>query len=337
MNQIIKNMVFQQCRLLFLIPLSLLTMVSCSVEKSGQQELKIAYVMAPGGTSHEAALKIGELVEKYTNGEIKTRIYPNAILGSDRILIEGLKLGSQDIVITGTALIGWYTPEYGLIEAPFLFRDYDHLDKVLHGEIGKELEQQIFDKCKLRFLAYLHRGSRYLTTTNSEIRTPEDLKGLKMRVPELPVYIKSWEIFGANPTPITYSDMFMALKQGVVDGQENPLEVVYTSHLYETQSYVMNTRHLVGFYAVAVADRFYKKYSLEHQKIIIKAVLEAAEYQNGLVQMYEQEYREKLEEHGVTFIDVDREAFEKLAKEKLPREFKDSWEPGVFERIVDVR
>ncbi|MEN8230597.1 MAG: TRAP transporter substrate-binding protein [Bacteroidota bacterium] len=330
-------MISEKNRWWCLVLLSLLIMFSCSAEKGGKQELKIAYVMAPGGTSHEAALKIGELVEKYTNGEIKTRIYPNAILGNDRILIEGLKLGSQDIVITGTALIGWYTPGYGLIEAPFLFRNYNHLDKVMYGEIGKELEQQIFDKCGLRFLAYFHRGSRYLTTTNTEIRTPEDLTGLKMRVPELPVYIKSWEIFGANPTPITYSDMFMALKQGVVDGQENPLEVIYTSHLYETQSYVMNTRHLVGFYAVAVSDRFYKKYSQEHQETIKKAVLEAADYQNSLVQKYEQDYREKLEEHGVTFIDVDREAFEKLAKEKLPREFKDSWEPGVFQRIVDVR
>lgn len=330
-------MIFEKNRWWYLIPMSLLIMFSCHAEKGRKQELKIAYVMAPGGTSHEAALKMRELVEKYSKGEIKTRIYPNAILGNDRILIEGLRLGSQDIVIAGTALIGWYVPEYGLIEAPFLFRNYDHLDKVLYGEIGKEMEQQIYDKCGLRFLAYLHRGSRYLTTTNREIRTPEDLQGLKMRVPELPVYIKSWKIFGANPTPVTYSDMFMALKQGVVDGQENPLEVIYTSHLYETQSYVMNTRHLVGFYVVAVSDRFYKKYSQKHREIIQKAVLEAANYQNGLVQMYEQDYREKLEEHGVTFIDVDREAFEKLAKEKLPREFKDSWKPGVFQRIVDVR
>lgn len=312
-------------------------MFSCSVNKGDKQELKIAYVMAPGGTSHEAALKIGELVEKYTKGQIKTRFYPNGVLGNDRILIEGLNLGSQDIVIMGPAVIGWYTPEYGLIEAPFLFRDYDHLDKVMYGEIGKEIEQRIFDKCKLRFLAYLHRGSRYLTTTNIIIRTPEDLNGLKMRVPELPIYIKSWDIFGANPTPITYSDMFMALKQGVVDGQENPLEVIYTSHLYETQSYVMNTRHLIGFYAVAVGDRFYKKYSQENQKIIKNAVFEAATYQNNLVKRYEQDYKRKLEEHGVRFIDVDRKAFEKLAKEKLPLEFKDSWEPGVFERIINVK
>ncbi len=307
------------------------------MEKLDKQELKIAYVMAAGGASHEAAIKIGELVEKYSEGQIKTRLYPNGVLGNDRILVEGLNLGSQDIVIMGTAVIGWYTPEYGLIEAPFLFRDYDHLDKVLYGDIGKEIEQGLYNKSKLHLIAYLHRGSRYLTTTNNEIRTPDDLKGLKMRVPELPIYVKSWDIFGANPTPIAYSDMFMALKQGVVDGQENPLEVIYTSHLFETQSYIMNTKHLVGFYAVAVSDRFYKKYSKEHQEIIKRAVSEAASYQNSLVQKYEDEYKRKLEEYGVKFIDVDRKAFEKLAKEKLPSEFKELWEPGLFERIVNVK
>lgn len=329
-------MVSNKSQLWYLI-LLLLTLFACNGKKNNTPELKIAYVMAPGGASHEAALKIGELVEEYSGGQIKTRLYPNGILGNDRVLVEGLKLGSQDMVIMGTSVIGWYLPEYELIEAPFLFRDYNHLDKVLYGEIGKEIEQRLFEKCNIRFIAYLHRGSRYLTTTNTIIRKPEDLEGLKLRVPELPVYIKSWEIFGANPTPIAYSDMFMALKQAVADGQENPLEVIYTSHLYETQSYIMNTRHLIGFYAVAVSDRFYKKFSRKNCKIIEKAVLEAANYQNGLVQEYEDEYKKKLKEHGVLFIDVDREAFEKLSKERLPVEFKDAWEPGVFERIINVK
>jgi len=317
-----------------IVMLGLLAGQACSSSGEESRVLRIAYVMAPGGASHEAGLKIAELVEKYSDGKISGQVYPNGVLGNDRILVEGLKLGSQDIVIIGTSAIGWYLPDYEFIEAPFLFRDYAHLDSVLYGDIGKEIEQKIYEKSGIHFLAYLHRGSRYLTTTNTEVRSPDDLKGLKMRVPELPVYIKSWEIFGANPTPIAFSDMFMALKQGVADGQENPLEVIYTSHLYETQAYVMNTRHLVGFYEVAVGDRFYKKFSSEDQAIIMRAIQEAAEYQNKLVDEYEDFYRSKLEESGVRFIDVDRAAFEKLAKEKLPVEFRDTWELDVFERII---
>lgn len=317
-----------------MVILGLLTGQACSSSGEESRVLRIAYVMAPGGASHEAGLKIAELVEKYSDGKISGQVYPNGVLGNDRILVEGLKLGSQDIVIIGTSAIGWYLPDYEFIEAPFLFRDYAHLDSVLYGDIGKEIEHKIYEKSGIHFLAYLHRGSRYLTTTNTEVRSPEDLKGLKMRVPELPVYIKSWEIFGANPTPIAFSDMFMALKQGVADGQENPLEVIYTSHLYETQAYVMNTRHLVGFYEVAVGDRFYKKFSPEEQEIINRAIQEAAKFQNKLVDEYEDFYRKKLEESGVRFIEVDRAAFEKLAKDKLPIEFKDAWDLDVFERII---
>ena len=319
------------------VMIGLLAGNACSSSREDSRVLRIAYVMAPGGASHEAGLKIAELVEKYSDGRIAGRVYPNGVLGNDRILVEGLKLGSQDMVIIGTSAIGWYLPEYEFIEAPFLFRDYNHLDSVLYGDIGKEIEQRIYEKSGIHFLAYFHRGSRYLTTTNTVVRSPDDLKGLKMRVPELPVYIKSWEIFGANPTPIAYSDMFMALKQGVVDGQENPLEVIYTSHLYETQAYVMNTRHLVGFYEVAVGDRYFKKFSPEEQAIIERAIHEAAEFQNKLVDEYEAVYRAKLEESGVQFIDVDRGAFEKLAKEKLPVEFKESWELDVFERIIQYK
>jgi len=313
-----------------------LAMFGCCRKGKDFQELRIAYVMAPGGTSHEAANKIKELVESNTDGKIHVRLYPNGALGNDRILTEGLLLGSQDLIITGTALVGWWAPEYGLIEAPFLFRDYEHLNKVLQGDVGKEIEQRIYEKCGLLFLGYLHRGPRYLTTTDRKIQTPDDLLGLKLRVPELPTYIKSWKMFGANPSPIPYSDMYMALKQGVVDGQENPLEVIYTSHLYEAQSYIMNTRHLIGFYVIAAGERFFSKFSEQHQQIISEAITEAVVYHNGIVESYELEYIRKLKEHGARFVDVNRHSFEKLAREKLPLEFSDTWKSGVFDRIVSI-
>jgi TRAP-type C4-dicarboxylate transport system substrate-binding protein len=193
------------------------------------------------------------------------------------------------------------------------------------------------NKSKLRFLGYMHRGPRYLTTTSRIIHEPNDLLGLKLRVPELPVYIKSWKAFGANPTPIPYSDIFMALKQGVVDGQENPLEVIYTSHLYETQHYIMRTRHLIGFYIIVVGEKFYEKFSNKEQVAIQDAVDEAISYQNSIVNKYEQFYIEKLENYGVKFIDVDRKSFEYIAKKKLPVEFKDVWAPQIFERITQVK
>ena len=311
--------------------------IICVGGRRAPKELRLAYVMSPGGTSHAGAEKFAELVKERTQGTINVRLYPSGVLGNDRILVESLALRGVDMVLTGTALIGWYAPEYGVLEAPFLFRDYQHLDRVLSGRIGKDIEAAINRKRGIHFLAHFHRGPRYLTTTAKKIHAPRDLKGLKLRVPELPVYIQSWAMFGANPTPVAYNDMFMALKQGVVEGQENPLEVIYTSHLHEVQNFVMETRHLLGFYTVAVGDHFFQKYSRQEERILTEAITEAAAYQNGLLADYEKEYRNKLAESGVEFVDVDRDAFEQLALQTLPPAFENEWAPGIFETIRNVQ
>jgi len=302
-----------------------------------QKELRLAYVMSSGGTSQAGAEEFARLVEERTNGNINVRLYPNGVLGNERILVESLVLRGVDMVITGSAIIGWYAPEYGVIEAPFLFRDYVHLDMVLDGQIGKDIEAAIRRKFNLHFLTHFHRGPRYLTTTNRKVYSPNDLSGLKLRVPELPVYIRSWAAFGANPTPVAFNDMFMALRQGVVEGQENPLEVIYTSHLHETQNYIMETEHLLGFYSIVVGHYFYEKFSEHEQKIIIQAAKEAGRYQNSLLEKFEEEYKKRLIESGVEFVEVNREAFERLALEKLPPVFEEDWATGIFETIQNLQ
>ncbi|MDA0196088.1 MAG: TRAP transporter substrate-binding protein [Bacteroidetes bacterium] len=326
-------MKYQKYLLLILV---ILLIFSCQSDKNDKL-FRIAYAMAPGGTSHLGAVRLNELVTQKSKGRIEVKLYPGGVLGKEAPLIEGIQLKSVDMVIAGPSIIGNYAPEYGLIEAPFLFRDYDHLNNVLYGPIGKEIEKAVSKDRGLHFIDYFHRGPRYLTTTNSIIRTPLDLEGLKLRVPELPVYIKSWKIFGANPTPLDYSDMFIALRQGVVEGQENPLEVIYSSHLYEVQQYIMNTRHLISFYVLVIGDSFFDKYSEEDQKILLSSIHEAAEYHNKLVEEYESKYIKLLTASGSEFIDVDRDQFERLALDNLPKEFTNEWEPGIYKRIVDTK
>ena len=240
------------------------------------------------------------------------------------------------MIIAGPSIIGWNAPQFSVVEAPFVFRSYNHMEKVMNGDIGREIETAMYKQRKIHFLAFLHRGPRYLTTTNTVIKTPQDLEGLKLRVPELPIYIKSWRTFGANPTPLAYSDMFMALKQGVVEGQENPLEVIYTSHLYETQKYIMETKHLISLYVASIGDYFFDKFNQYEQKLIIEAINEAADYQNELVKKYDAGFKEKLIKSGVEFIKVDKEAFEDLAVKTLPDLFRDRWAPNIYERIKAV-
>jgi len=296
-------------------------------------ELKLAYVMAPGGPAHEAAQKFAELVQTKTDGELTVRLFPSAQLGNDRELVEGLGIGSIDLVVGGPAPIGWYIPQYGAIEAPFAFDSYDHLDRVLAGDVGKEMEAALLDAKNIRILSYWHRGPRFLTTTDRKITTPADLAGLKLRVPELKTYMEAWSILGANVTPITYSEMFLALKQGIVEGQENPLEVISTSSLYEVQKYVMETEHLLSFYMLMINDQLLTSLTPNLQTAIREAATEAGLIEHDLMVKYDQQYKQQLRDAGMEFVPVDREAFRGTVVEELPKRFEGEWADGLLERI----
>ncbi len=311
--------------------------IGCSPSgPSGPRELKLAYVMAPGGPAHEAAEYFAKLVEEKTAGRVRVKLYPSAQLGNDRELAEGLSIGSVDLVLGGTAPIGWYLPQYGAIEAPFAFRDYEHLDHVLHGEIGREIATAFADQRGILILDWWHRGPRYLTTTNRKVTTLADLAGLKLRVPELPTYIEAWRILGTNPTPITYSEIFMALKQGIVEGQENPLEVIYTSSFHEAQRYVMKTEHLLGVFMLMTNRYTFDCLTSEQQTAVREAAVEAGRKEHELMVQYDEEFARKLQEAGMEFVEVDREAFRKPVVKELPKKFEKEWVPNLFQRIADT-
>ncbi len=300
------------------------------------RELKLGYVMAPQGAAHEAAQEFARLVNAKTRGKITVKLYPNASLGTDKELAEGLIFGSVDLVLSGLASISSYVPQYEVLEAPYVYRDYDHLDRVVNGEIGQEVNEALLEVKKIRILGWWARGPRYLTT-NKEIRTPADLKGLKLRVPQLPTYRAAWQILGANPTPITYSEMFMALKQGVVEGQENPLEVIYTSHLNEVQKYVIETKHLLSTYMMMVGEDRYRQLPPDQQQALKDTAVEAGEYEFKLVQKYDKDYAAQLKKKGMTFVKVDTNAFRDPVVRQLPAQFEGRWQPGLFKRIQDIK
>ncbi len=298
--------------------------------------IRMAYVSGPTVLLHEAAERFAARVAGRSGGQLRVKLYPGGQLGDDRETVEGLKLRSIDMTVMGCALIGWYAPEYGLVEAPFVWRDYEHIDRVWCGEIGEDLRDTMRERAGVEMLHLWYRGPRYLTTTSRKIRTPEDLRGLKLRVPELEVYLKSWQTFGANTTPLPFTDMFMALKLGVVEGQENPLATIYGNNLHEVQKYIMETQHLIGFYVFCVGPYFDERFSPDERQIILEAARDATDWHNREVERAEEEYREKLTEAGVEFVPVDREAFLELAKEKIPAQFEGRWKPGLYRRILET-
>lgn len=320
---------------LMLAAACLAAVAGCSRPKD-EKIIRMAYVSGPTVLLHHGAEHFANLVEQKSEGRLRVRLYPGGQLGDDRETVEGMKLRSIDMTVMGCALIGWYAPEYGVVEAPFVWRDYEHIDRVWQSEIGDDLRKTMRDRAGVEMLHLWYRGPRYLTTTSKKVRVPEDLRGLKLRVPELEVYIKSWQTFGANTTPLPFTDMFMALKLGVVEGQENPLATIYGNNLHEVQKYIMETKHLIGFYVFCVGPYFDERFTPEERAIILEAAREATDWHNREVERAEADYRAKLIEAGVEFVPVDREAFLTLAKEKIPAQFEGIWKPGLYRQILET-
>jgi len=319
-----------------IIPALLLLAASCGRPTAGPKLFRIAYAQGPTELLHQAAARMARQIEDDSGGTLKVRLYPGGQLGNEREIIEGLKLGCADMIVTGGAVIGWYAPEFGAFEAPFVWRDYAHVERVWAGDAGAALRQTMEQRADIRLLSLWFRGPRYLTTTSRKVLSPADLKGLKLRVPELEVFIKSWQAFGANVTPIPFTDMFMALKLGVVDGQENPLATVYANHLHEVQKYIMETRHLVSFYLPALGPRFTRRFTAAEQACVMRAFEEATAWHNQEVERAEATYRKEIEAAGVEFIPLDVEPFRKLARERIPAEFNGIWKPGLYEQLSTV-
>ncbi|NDA60198.1 MAG: TRAP transporter substrate-binding protein [Actinobacteria bacterium] len=321
--------------LLFVFLVLMISLTGCT-EQRDEKIIRMGYVSGPTVLLHSAAEEFAERVAQRSDGDLRVRLYPSGQLGDDRETVEGLKLRSIDMTVMGCAFIGWYAPEYGMTEAPFVWRDYQHIDRVWRGEIGEELRQTLRERAGVEMRHLWYRGPRYLTTTSKKIYSPEDLRGLKLRVPELEVYIKSWQTFGANTTPLPFTDMFMALKLGVVEGQENPLATIYGNNLHEVQKYIMETHHLIGFYVFCTGPHFDERFTEREREIILEAAQFATYWHNREVERSEAEYRRVLTDAGVEFVPVDREAFLKLAKEKIPGQFEKTWKPGLYRRILET-
>lgn len=324
-------------RFLIGIPFLALLACGCGGDASAPKIFRVAYAQGPTELLHQAALRMAAQIQEESGGRIEVRLYPSGQLGNEREIVEGLKLGCADMIVTGGAVIGWYAPEFGAFEAPFVWRDYGHVERVWNGAPGEGLRRALEKRADIRLLRPWFRGPRYLTTTSRKVLSPDDLKGLKLRVPELEVFIKSWQTFGANVTPIPFTDMFMALKLGVVDGQENPLATVYANHLHEVQKYIMETRHLVSFYLPAVGSRFTRRFDEKEQALVMRAFDAATAWHNREVARAESVYRAEIEKAGVEFVPLDVEPFRKLARERIPGQFKTVWVPGLYEQISNTR
>lgn len=274
--------------------------------------LQFGHVLAPTHPYQLGAEKFKEVLEEIAPQPVRVEIFDSAQLGSERDMTEGLQLGTLDIAIApGT--IASFEPQMGVLDLPYIFRDREHAYKVLDGEIGAELAANL-PNMDLRLLAYWENGFRQVTNSSKPIYTPDDLNGVRLRVPENGIYVDTFNAWGANVTSMAFGELYTALQQRTVDGQENPLAIIYTNKFFETQEYISLTNHFYGPAQVIISEATWSKLSTEMQEAVQQAANEARDYQRKLLAEKDAEYLQRLKEEGMQVNEVDVDAFREAAQ-----------------------
>ena len=298
--------------------------------------IKLGNVQPPNMIVQQGLQRFADLVAERTDGEIKVEIFPASQLGTEQEILEGVQLGTVHMFEGSAGSAGRFLPALEAFAHPFLWRDLAHMLAVARGDIGQELSQQLIDQHGMRILdmGWLF-GERHLTTASTPVETPADMEGLKIRVQPTTIYLEMIEAMGANPTPIDWKEVYLSLQTGVVDGQENPVGVIYSAKLFEVQDYLMLTGHIMQNQVVIINDAFFQSLSPEQQEAIQQAAIEAGDYQNQLVQEQAQQDLEKLRAEGMTVVEPDIDAF-RAATADIYKQFEDEWGEGLFERMQNA-
>ncbi|MBO8163599.1 MAG: DctP family TRAP transporter solute-binding subunit [Brevibacillus sp.] len=265
--------------------------------------LKVGHTLADTSHYQKGLEKFKELVSSKTNGTVEIEIFPNGSLGGERDMVEGLNVGSVDMVLTSTGPMSGFVPEVTVVDLPFLFKSAEHAHKVLDGEIGQQLLEKVDAQLGVKSLAWWENGFRNVTNNKRPIEKPEDLKGLKIRTMENDIHMDAFNALGAQPTPMSFTELFTALQQGVIDGEENPVPIIMTSRFYEVQKYLTMTRHFYSPSLLLVSKAKFDSLTPEQQKALEEAALEAAKYERQVVQEMDNEYLSQLKEKGMEIIE----------------------------------
>ena len=287
--------------------------------------LKLGHLANEDNPWHLASVRFGEELSALTDGRIAVEVFPNESLGKEIDLINGMQLGTVDMTITGESLQNW-APMAALLAVPYAYASIEHMDEVAGGEIGDRIEAQIIEKAQIRPIAFFARGPRELTS-NRPIASPDDLAGLKMRVPNVPLFVDVWSALGAQPTPMAFSEVFTSLQNGTIDAQENPLALIRSASFNEVQSHVNLTDHVRSWIYLTISEQTWGRLSEDDRAAVMEAAARAQAYERELFNDSIEQDRAYLEEQGMTFVEVDGAAFAARARDAVLNNVNDEIKP----------
>ena len=267
---------------------------------------------------HVAALAFKDHVEKATNGSLKVEIYPAGQLGTAQQMMEGLRLGSVELAVVHDGGIPGVYKTFNIFGLPFVFDNHDHAYRVLDGQFGKELAEDMRKKTGIRLMAYADNGIRHFTNSKRAIKSPDDMKGLKMRVQPSPVFVKLVESLGGSPTAIDWGELPAALAQGTADGQENGVTNILAASLFQHQKHVTLDGHVYSLHAYLVSDRFYNGLSAAEKKAVEEGVAKAKKIHNDMTREQDLSAKKVLSEKGMTVTELTPAEVDRFRKASQP-------------------
>lgn len=281
----------------------------------------------------QMAERVAKAVKEQSGGRIDIQVFPNSQLGSGKDMIESVSSGALQMTTDGAGALGAFLPQLSVIEAPYLWRDAAHMAKVTGTPLFDKLNTDLVAKRGMRMLTVTYYGKRHLTTGSKEVRTPADMVGFKLRVPPVDTFRAMAEAWGARATPIAFGELYLALSQGAVDGQENPLPTIQSGKFFEVQKFLVLTEHIITPRMPIVNEAFWKGLPSADRDMVQAALVEGGAWQDKELQSQESTLVGTFKSGGMTVIEPDLALWRKPVLATVPAKFEEKWGKGTFEAL----
>ncbi len=311
--------------------------VAMTADADAETTLRLAHYASTASTTHAAAEFFAEEVARRSNGEITVTIHPAHELGDDPTQVRGVRLGTIDMAVIGNTFFTGMAPELNALDLPYLFTSPDHAYRVLDGEIGDDLHQ-LFKDNGMQVLGNWEIGFRNITNSERPIETPDDVAGLSIRTTPNPAHVTAFETLGANPTPMSFSEVYLALETGAVDGQENPVVLIHAMRFHEVQQYLSLTRHAYTAAFLVMNDGRFSSLTDEQQAMLLEVGQLAGQMERDLIAEREAASLQAMQDEGLIVIEEpDREAFREAVMEATRAAYVDEFGSDLLDRIDAAR
>jgi tripartite ATP-independent transporter DctP family solute receptor len=290
-----------------------LVMTSCAKKEGGSGTssggapivMRIGNVTAPDHILNVTFEELAAAINERSGGRIQATVYPSGQLGTLRTMTEGLQLGTLEMATQSPGGLASFWPMMGVLELPYMFKSNQEVYDVIDGPIGQELNQKFLEKNNVRILGYWMNLVRETTNNKRPVKTPDDLKGIKLRVPETKTIADAFKALGASPVTMAVGELYTALAQGTVDGQENPSSIIFASKYYEVQKYLSLTNHVFSPVVVMVSEDFWKKLPDDLRKIVEEEFINARARSRPISEKMDDDITERLREYmEVNAVDI---------------------------------